>query len=46
MDNGNDLPARILFLEISDEKHDSNSGLMFVFMHVCSAQSTVYDVTI
>ena len=24
MDNGNDLPARIACLEISDEKHDSN----------------------
>ena len=24
MDNGNDPPARIPFLEISDEKHDSN----------------------
>ena len=29
MDNGNDPPARIPCLEISDEKHDSNkySGL-------------------
>ena len=24
MDNDNDPPARIPFLEISDEKHDSN----------------------
>ena len=32
MDNGNDPPARTPFLEISDEKHNSNkinSGLMY-----------------
>ena len=43
MDNGNDLPARIPCLEISDEKHDSNKWLhlILVVLANCSKSAKI-----